>query len=111
MKTKAPDLDPVAFARVLADPTRQQIMDLCCCEWKSVNEIVDAVNVSQPTVSHHLAVLREAGLVNAKEQGKHTYYELNQERVAFCCGQLITVFAPQTRAAKELIRQMEVEAN
>lgn len=109
MKTKASELDPVAFARVLADPTRQQIMECCCCEWKSVSEIVQAVNVSQPTVSHHLAVLREAGLVNAKEQGKHTYYELNQERVALCCGQLITVFAPETHAAEKLVKLSEIK--
>lgn len=108
MKIKTPELDPVGFARVLADPTRQQIMECCCCDWKSVNEIVDAVNVSQPTVSHHLAVLRDAGLVTAREKGKHTYYELNQERVAFCCGQLITAFAPETRTAEKLVKLTDV---
>jgi ArsR family transcriptional regulator len=109
MKTKTPTLDPVAFAKVLADPTRQQIMECCCCEWKSVNEIVDAVNVSQPTVSHHLAVLREAGLVSSKDKGKQTFYSLNQERVARCCGQLISVFAPESKAAEKLIKLSAVK--
>ena len=103
MKTKTAELNPVEFAKVLADPTRQQIMECCCCEWRSVNQIVDAVNVSQPTVSHHLAVLREAGLVSSRDQGKHTYYLINQERIAFCCGQLIEVFAPESHAAEKLI--------
>jgi hypothetical protein len=50
--------NPVEFARAIGDATRQQIMGLCCCEWLSVNEIVERTSVSQPTVSHHLAILR-----------------------------------------------------
>ena len=45
------------------------------------------MDVSQPTVSHHLAILRDAGLVDIREEGKQTFYTLNQERVAVCCGQ------------------------
>ncbi len=100
MKTKS--MDPVAFAKVLADPTRQQIMQTCCCQWKNVNEIVKVVKVSQPTVSHHLALLREAELVQVREEGKNTYYTLNQEKVAMCCGQLISTFAPESKAAEQL---------
>ncbi len=109
MKTKTSLTDPVAFAKVLADPTRQQIMECCCCEWRSVNQIVDSVNVSQPTVSHHLAVLRNADLVQAREQGKNTFYTLNQERVASCCGQLISTFAPESNAAERLIHLKAVK--
>jgi ArsR family transcriptional regulator len=104
MKAKSPTMDSLAFAKVLADPTRQQIMETCCCEWKNVNEIVQAVDVSQPTVSHHLAVLKEADLVKSREEGKNTFYTLNQDRVAYCCGQLITTFAPETRVASQLKR-------
>jgi DNA-binding transcriptional ArsR family regulator len=93
-----PQTDPVIFAKALADPTRQQIMELCCCKWLSVNEIVDMVGVSQPTVSHHLAILREADLVRTRTEGKFTYYTLNQENVASCCGRLVRVFAPDTQS-------------
>ena len=96
-------LGPVLFAKAIADGTRQKIMSECCCKWLSVTEIVEKLDVSQPTVSHHLAVLREAGLVNVREQGKQTYYALNQERVAYCCGQLMVKFAPETKAAEKLI--------
>ena len=92
--------DPVLFAKALADATRQKIMNLVCCEWLSVNEIVEQINVSQPTVSHHLAILREAGLVDVREEGKQSFYSLNQERVAFCCGQLMIKFAPETETAE-----------
>jgi ArsR family transcriptional regulator len=94
------NLNPVLFAKALADETRQKIMNMVCCQWLSVNEIVEQIHVSQPTVSHHLAVLREAGLVHVREEGKQTFYTLNQERVAFCCGQLMLKFAPELEQVK-----------
>jgi ArsR family transcriptional regulator len=90
--------DPVEFAKAIADSTRQKIMSLVCCKWLSVNEVVARLDVSQPTVSHHLAILREAGLVDVREEGKQTFYTLNQERVSYCCGQLMIKFAPQEDA-------------
>ncbi len=99
-------VDPVEFAKAIADETRQKIMSQCCCCWLSVSEIVEKIGLSQPTVSHHLAILRDAGLVNSRSEGKQTFYSLNQERVAFCCGQLMVKFAPQeqlTEAVKDLV--------
>ncbi len=91
----------VEFAKALADDTRQKIMKLCCCDWISVSDIVEQLGgVTQPTVSHHLAILRDAGLVKVREQGKQTFYSLNQERVASCCGQLVINFAPETNTAE-----------
>jgi len=94
--------NPVNFAKAIADPTRQQIMELCCCEWMSVGDIAESVDVSQPTVSHHLAILRDAQLVDIRHEGKHSYYTINQERMAYCCGQLIQVFAPDSDAASQI---------
>lgn len=88
--------DPVLFAKAIADDTRQRIMSECCCCWLSVNEIVEKVSFSQPTISHHLAILRDAGLVNVREEGKQTFYTLNQERIAVCCGQIMLKFAPES---------------
>ena len=88
-------LDAVEFAKALADQTRQKIMKLCCCEWISVGELVEQLDVSQPTVSHHLAILRDCGLVDVRHDGKQTFYSLNQQRVAMCCGQLMLKFAPE----------------
>ena len=95
---------PVDFAKALADETRQKIMRLCCCEWLSVNDIVAQTNVAQPTVSHHLAILREAGLVNVREEGRQTFYTLNQDRVVACCGQLMVTFAPEQKTTQQLIK-------
>ena len=93
-------VNSVVFAKALADDTRQKIMKMVCCQWLSVSEIVEQLNVTQPTVSHHLALLREAGLVNVREEGKQTFYSLNQQRVASCCGVLMINFAPETEVTE-----------
>lgn len=97
-------LNPVLFAKAIADETRQKIMSECCCCWLSVNEIVEKVGFSQPTISHHLAILREAGLVNVREEGKQTFYSLNQENIVVCCGQLMMKFAPETETTEKLVK-------
>jgi ArsR family transcriptional regulator len=86
--------DPVVFAKALADETRQEIMRLCCCQWLSVGEIVEAMGISQPTVSHHLNVLKKARLVRARRDGKQVYYTLIQEALANGCCTLAENFAP-----------------
>ncbi len=87
-------INPVDFTRALADETRQQIMHLCCCQWLSVGEIVEKTNVTQPTVSHHLGILKQAGLVETRRSGKMIYYTLNQEGLASACCNLADNFAP-----------------
>ncbi|OGO09493.1 MAG: hypothetical protein A3K46_00985 [Chloroflexi bacterium RBG_13_60_9] len=84
----------VEFAKAIADSTRQKIMKFCCCDWRSVTDIVDHMRVTQPTVSHHLAILREAGLVDVRHEGKQTFYRLDQKRIVNCCGVLEHTFAP-----------------
>ncbi len=98
---------PVLFAKAISDETRQKIMNLCCCDSLSVNEIVEKLDVSQPTVSHHLAILREADLVTVREEGKQTFYSLNQENVAICCGQLMIKFAPESLTTEKLIETLK----
>ena len=94
----------VDFAKALADATRQQIMQLCCCEWISVNDIVAKTKVAQPTVSHHLAILRDAALVKVRHEGRQTFYTLDQDKVVVCCGQLMTTFAPEQKATREVVK-------
>jgi DNA-binding transcriptional ArsR family regulator len=89
--------DSIEFAKALSDPTRQKIMKLCCCEWRSVGELADDLEVTQPTVSHHLAFLRDANLVHVRPEGRQTFYALNQNAVASCCGVLMLNFAPDIK--------------
>ena len=93
MKPKT--FDTVEFAKALADETRQKIMAICCCEYLSVNDIVARIDVAQPTVSHHLKILKNAGLVYSERRGKQVLYTLNQERMAEGCCRVAENFAPQ----------------
>jgi len=99
--------DPVLFAKAIADDTRQKIMSACCCCELSVNEIVEKIGFSQPTISHHLAILRDAGLVDIREEGKQTFYTLNQDRIAVCCGQIMLKFAPESETTLTVKQSMQ----
>ena len=98
------NVNPVLFAKAIADETRQKIMSECCCCWISVGDLTNKLGVSQPTVSHHLAILRDAGLVNIREVGKQTFYTLNQESIVVCCGQIMTKFAPEKKATETVLK-------
>jgi ArsR family transcriptional regulator len=91
-------MNSITFGKAIADETRQNIMRHLCCRWLCVGDVVDRLgNVSQPTVSHHLGVLREAGLVDTRREGKQIFYSLNQDAVAICCGTLMQRFAPNKK--------------
>ena len=93
--SRQPSSELLGFSRALADETRQEVMRLTCCHWRSVGELAEALGVAQPTVSHHLAVLRDAGLVLVRPEGRQTFYTLNQDQVALCCGRLARRYAPE----------------
>ena len=90
------DKQLIVFAKAIADDTRQIILKHLCCNWLSVSDVVDLLGgkVKQPTVSHHLKLLEEAGLATLRQEGRHRFYTLNQERMTYCCGQLISTYAP-----------------
>jgi ArsR family transcriptional regulator, arsenate/arsenite/antimonite-responsive transcriptional repressor len=63
--------------KALSDPTRREILRLLGRREMSVGEIVDKFNMSQPSISRHLAVLRSAGLVTARREGQNVVYGLD----------------------------------
>jgi ArsR family transcriptional regulator len=78
------------IAKALGDPIRVQLVDVlrkhagkvCVCE------LVPLFELSQPTVSHHLKVLRDAGIVDSERQGLWAYYYVNPEAVEELSGWL-----------------------
>lgn len=70
----------MAFAdtfKALSDPTRREILRLLKDRPMFAGEIVDAFSMTGATISHHLAVLRQAGLIDEEKQGKYILYSLN----------------------------------
>jgi DNA-binding transcriptional ArsR family regulator len=64
---------------VLAEPNRRRILDLLRDRERSVNELVELVRISQPGVSKHLRVLRQAGLVTVRVDAQRRWYRLRPE--------------------------------
>jgi ArsR family transcriptional regulator len=58
----------------------------------SAGDIVAAFNVSQPTISHHLSVLKQFGLVTSRKEGKQVFYAIDRDNVVECCGMLVAKF-------------------
>ncbi len=83
-------IDPVSaetyarWFRALADPTRIRILNLLACSHRpmSVGEVTAAVGVEQPTVSHHLKVLREVGFAKVERVGTFSMYRVNERCLA-----------------------------
>lgn len=67
---------------VIADPTRRQILRTLSSGQRAVGDLVDELEVSQPTVSKHLKVLRTAGLVETQAAGQKRYYSLTPAPLA-----------------------------
>ena len=63
--------------KALSDPTRREILHLLRDGAKTAGEIGRHFSMTGATISHHLAVLREAGLISDEKRGKYIYYELN----------------------------------
>lgn len=64
---------------VLAEPVRRQMLDLLRERERTVNELVEAIGLSQPAVSKHLKVLREAGLVTVRQDAQRRWYRLQAD--------------------------------
>ncbi len=63
--------------KALGDPTRRAILDLLKDGAKTAGEIGSRFDMTGATVSHHLSVLKDAGLVGDERRGKYIYYDLN----------------------------------
>lgn len=88
-----------ALFRALGDPHRVQIVNLLASWDKAVCvcELTEPLGLGQPTVSHHLRRLREAGLLEREQQGRWAYYSLRGD----VTGCLAAVMAPRDRDTAE----------
>ena len=88
------ELDVVIVCKALGDPTRLKILDLLrtkgrsCCDLIGRDErglcacdVESAVGLSQASVSHHMGLLRRAGLVKAEKRGRWMYYSRNEAAI------------------------------
>lgn len=86
--------------KALGDGTRQQILQLLEDQQYTVGEIVAKFDLSQPTISRHLSVLKEADLVIDQRRGQNVIYRLNDGALASSMRQ----FFGQFRSCQEVLR-------
>ncbi len=84
----------VKVFRALGDPARQRMLALLEAGGEvCVSDLARHFDMAQPSISHHLRVLREAGLVTARKQGKEVHYALDAGALRRCCGVFFSRFA------------------
>ena len=83
------DYDLVKIFKALADKTRQDILELLGEEEMNVSDICREFNTSQPTISHHLNILKNCDLVDYRKDGKNIYYYIRQEIVNDVFGRVV----------------------
>ena len=67
----------VSLFKALADTNRLMIVDMLSCGELCACKILERLGITQPTLSHHMKILCDCGLVNSRKDGKWTYYTLN----------------------------------
>jgi len=67
--------------KALSDGTRREILNLLTSGSKTAGEIGECFSMTGATISHHLSVLKQAGLISDEKQGKYIYYELNMSMI------------------------------
>ncbi|HWR82291.1 MAG TPA: metalloregulator ArsR/SmtB family transcription factor [Candidatus Deferrimicrobium sp.] len=92
------------FFKAFGDMSRLRILMVLSGGEMTVTGITKAVGLSQPTVSRHLSVLREADIVSDRRQGQQVFYRLNKDVVASCCDGLCGCLAIKIRPGKAGIK-------
>ena len=67
--------------KALGDPTRLEIIDMISCGELCGCMILEKFNITQPTLSHHMKILCDCGLVTGRKEGKWTHYSLSEKSV------------------------------
>ncbi len=88
------------FFKAFGDPSRLRIIAMLAEKDMSVNEIVSELDLSQPAVSRHLSVLREAGIVSDNRVGQQVIYKLNKNTVESCCSGFCNCLAIKIKVPK-----------
>lgn len=90
--------EKIKILKALADESRLSIVkmissgEMCNCE------MIDRLDLSQPTISHHLKILQDANLIVGRKEGKWVHYSLNKEEIKGLVGDLQDLLALEERS-------------
>jgi DNA-binding transcriptional ArsR family regulator len=87
--------------KALADPTRRQILNLLRKREMTAGEIADQFQISKPSISHHLNLLKQAGLVVDERQGQNIVYSLHTTVLEDVMGWMFGIMGKEGKEEKE----------
>ena len=86
------------FFKAVSDPNRVKILMLLLKKKEmTVGEICAKFDMKQPSISHHLGVLKGAKVVESRKEGKEVHYKINSCCISACCGDFMKTFAPEAK--------------
>lgn len=103
-------MDESSIFRALADPTRRSLYEKLASGASNASTLREGLAISQPAVSQHLKVLRDAGLILEDRDGRFVNYEVNPDGLALIAGWLSKYRAywpKRVDALKDLLKDMD----
>lgn len=88
-------IDTAKILKAISDPKRLRIVDMLSCGELCACKILEAFHITQPTLSHDMRVLIEAGIVNDRREGKNIFYSLNKAHLAVFENNLHEIVTPK----------------
>ncbi len=95
-----------AFLKDLAHPVRLQILEILCRGEKSVGQFAQSLGVDQPTVSRHLGILKQGGLVIARQEGLSVLYKIQNEDMTQFLEKLTDLLKRKLQIDHELLKSV-----
>jgi len=81
MRGNPQEMLDIEAIRALSDETRLEVLNILRSGEMNVNDIANKCTVSRPTISHHLQIMKRAGILNSSKDGKETYYSINKNKL------------------------------
>ena len=88
----------VAVFKAFGDENRIRVLQMLCSGEKCACKLLEELNVTQPTLSHHMKILCESGIVASRQEGKWTYYWLDSSGSQAAAELLVCLTTPQAEA-------------
>jgi len=96
------------LCKTLSNPIRLEILSLLRDEERSVNALATLTHARQATVSQHLAVLRQRGVVSARKEGANIFYNIANKKIIEACDIIREVLFEQMAEIEKVAREAEV---
>ena len=95
-----------AFLKALAHPLRLRILEILCRGESSVGQFAQLLSVDQPTVSRHLGILKQGGLVVSRQEGVSVLYKIQNEDMAQFLQKLTELLRRKLQVDQELLKSV-----